>query len=57
MKYDSMSWPAIILSAILSFGIAKFYNEPIHWYLFILLICIGLLINTMVVIIEYKSDE
>lgn len=52
-----MSWPAIIISAILAFGIAKFYNEPIHWYLFILLICIGFFINTMLIIIDYKTEE
>lgn len=50
-------WIAIVLSAILSFIVAKFFNQPLHWYLFILILFIGLFINTIILILRYSDEQ
>ncbi|MEK5183920.1 hypothetical protein [Solibacillus sp. FSL W7-1324] len=49
-------WLGIIISALLSFAVAIFYEQPIHWYLFVLLIVIGLFINTIIIILKMQDD-
>lgn len=50
-------WIAIIISAIISFIVASFYEQPLHWYLFILIVFIGFFINTIILILKSKEDE
>lgn len=50
-------WLAIIISALLSFVVAEFYEQPIHWYLLILLVVIGLFIHTIIIILKLQDDH
>lgn len=50
-------WIGIIVSALLSFGIAAIYKQPIHWYLFVLLIVIGLFIQTIIIILKLQDEH
>ncbi|UZM99962.1 hypothetical protein OL548_08530 [Lysinibacillus sp. MHQ-1] len=34
-------WFGILLSAVLAFLLGAFYGQPLHWYLFILIIVTG----------------
>lgn len=34
-------WLGILLSAVLAFLVGDFYGQPLHWYLFILIIVVG----------------
>ncbi|MBM7608979.1 multisubunit Na+/H+ antiporter MnhE subunit [Lysinibacillus composti] len=49
-------WIAIIFSAVLSFLLGNYFNQPLHWYLFILLILIGFFINTIILILKANDD-
>ncbi|WP_172954344.1 hypothetical protein [Solibacillus sp. R5-41] len=50
-------WLGIIFSAILAFGVAIFYEQPVHWFLFIIIIFIGLFINTVILILKMKDEN
>jgi hypothetical protein len=50
-------WIGIVISAFLSYGIAIFYEQPIHWYLLIVLIVTGLFINTIIMILKIKDEH
>ncbi|MER2030271.1 MAG: hypothetical protein ABS903_13985 [Solibacillus sp.] len=50
-------WLGIIISALLSFAVAIFYEQPVHWYLLVLLIVIGLFINTIIIILKLQDDH
>ena len=50
-------WIGMIVSALLSFGIAHLYEQPIHWYLLILLIVTGLSINTIIIILKFPDEH
>lgn len=50
-------WVAIVISAIISFIVASFYEQPVHWYLFILIIFIGFFINTVIIILKTKDEK
>ncbi|MFP3917830.1 hypothetical protein U5N28_08475 [Lysinibacillus telephonicus] len=50
-------WIAIVISAIISFIVADFYEQPLHWYLFILIIFIGFFINTVILILKTKDEK
>lgn len=50
-------WVGIVISAIISFLVAFFYEQPLHWYLFVLILFIGFLINTIILILKTKEDE
>ncbi|MEK4698418.1 hypothetical protein MKX47_02415 [Solibacillus sp. FSL R7-0668] len=50
-------WVGMMISAILSFAIAAFYGEPLHWYLLIILIVVGLFINTIIMILKIRDDH
>lgn len=50
-------WIAIVFSAILSFIVAKLFHQPLHWYLFILIIFIGFFINTILLILRANDDK
>lgn len=48
---------AIFFSAILAFLIGAFYHQPLHWYLFILIICIGLFIQVVLIIVRAPDEQ
>ena len=50
-------WIGILLSAILSFFIGDYYGQPLHWYLFILMVIIGFFINTVILIIKTRDEN
>ncbi|MFL0581019.1 hypothetical protein ACH0B6_00510 [Solibacillus silvestris] len=50
-------WLGIIISALLSFAVAIFYEQPIHWYLLVLLIIIGFFINTIIIILKLQDES
>lgn len=48
-------WIAVLLGAVLSFIIGNTYGQPLHWYLFILIVFVGFFINTIILIL--KTDD
>ncbi|MEO4054013.1 hypothetical protein [Solibacillus sp. CAU 1738] len=48
-------WVGILLSAIVSFIVGDYYGQPLHWYLFILLVFIGVFINTIILILKTRE--
>jgi len=50
-------WVAIVISAIVSFLIASFYEQPLHWYLFVLIVFIGFFIHTIIIILKTKEEQ
>ncbi|MER1957563.1 MAG: hypothetical protein ABS942_09285 [Solibacillus sp.] len=50
-------WFSMILAAFLAFAIATFYGEPRHWYLLVLLVVVGLYINTIIMILKLQDDH
>ncbi|KGR75922.1 hypothetical protein [Ureibacillus sinduriensis] len=50
-------WVSIVISAMISFFIASLFKQPLHWYLFVLIICIGFFINTIILILRTKEDQ
>ena len=50
-------WIAIIISAIVSFIVGGLYNQPLHWYLFILIVIIGFFIQTIILILKAKDEN
>nr|WP_198044815.1 hypothetical protein [Lysinibacillus timonensis] len=51
------TWVAIIISAVIAFIVGDFYNQPLHWYLFILIIFIGFFINTIILILKANDEQ
>ncbi|WP_332650977.1 hypothetical protein [Lysinibacillus sp. 54212] len=50
-------WMGIFVSAILAFVVGDFYGQKLHWYLFIIMIIIGLFINTVILILKANDDK
>ena len=50
-------WIGILLSAILSFFIGDYYGQPLHWYLFILMVITGFFINTVILILKTRDEN
>lgn len=50
-------WIAIIISAIVSFIVGNWYDQPLHWYLFILMIIIGFFIHAIILILKEKDEN
>ena len=50
-------WIGIVISAIISFLVAGFYEQPLHWYLFVLIVFIGFFINTIILILKAKDEK
>lgn len=48
-------WLGVIFSAILAFVIGFLYDQTLHWYLFILIICTGFFINTIIMILKTED--
>ncbi|MET4563279.1 hypothetical protein [Lysinibacillus parviboronicapiens] len=50
-------WVGILLSAVLAFLLGSFYGQPLHWYLFILIIIVGFFINTIILILKVEDES
>lgn len=50
------NWIAVLLSAILAFVVGDYYDQPLHWYLFILIIFVGFFINTVILILQTEDN-
>lgn len=50
-------WIAIVISAVLAFIVGSFYHQPLHWYLFILILFIGFFINTIILILKSNDEQ
>ncbi|WP_339289250.1 hypothetical protein [Ureibacillus sp. FSL K6-0786] len=57
MKLQLGVWIGIVVSAILAFIIASFFNQPLHWYLFILILFIGFLLQTIIMILKTPDEN
>lgn len=49
-------WMAILLSAIIAFVVGDMYGQPLHWYLFIIIVFVGFFINTIILILKTKDE-
>ena len=49
-------WFAILFSAVLAFVVGHMYGQPLHWYLFIIMLITGFFINTVILILKSKDD-
>ncbi|KOS66520.1 membrane protein [Lysinibacillus contaminans] len=50
-------WIAILLSAIVAFIVGDLYGQPLHWYLFILIVIVGFFIHTIILILKVKDEN
>lgn len=50
-------WIAIVISAVIAFIVGSLYDQPLHWYLFILIIFIGFFINTIILILKSNDEQ
>jgi len=50
-------WIGILLSAVLAFLLGNIYGQPLHWYLFILIIVVGFFIHTIIIILKVKDES
>ena len=50
-------WMAILVSAIVAFIVGDLYDQPLHWYLFILIVVIGFFIHTVILILKVKDER
>ncbi|EON73939.1 hypothetical protein [Lysinibacillus sphaericus] len=50
-------WVGILISAVLAFLLGGFYGQPLHWYLFILIIVVGFFIHTIILILKVKNES
>lgn len=50
-------WVGILLSAIVSFIVGDLYGQPLHWYLFILIVIVGFFIHTIILILQVEDES
>lgn len=50
-------WIGIVISALMSFAVATYYKQPIHWYLLIVLVVTGLFIHTIILILKLQDEH
>lgn len=49
-------WIAILISAVIAFVVGDMYGQPLHWYLFIIIVFTGFFINTIILILKSKDE-
>ena len=57
MRMQIGVWLAIVFSAVIAFVIGDMYGQPLHWYLFILIVFTGFFINTVILILKAKDEH
>lgn len=50
-------WVGIFISAVVAFLVGDLYGQPLHWYLFVIILCVGVFINTIILIIKTHEDK
>ncbi|MEG0258344.1 MAG: hypothetical protein RR595_08100 [Lysinibacillus sp.] len=50
-------WLGILLSATIAFLVGKFFDQPLHWYLFVVIVIVGFFINTIIIILKAKEKK
>ncbi|MFF5993970.1 MULTISPECIES: hypothetical protein [unclassified Lysinibacillus] len=50
-------WVGMFVSAIAAFVIGHLYDQPLHWYLFILMLVLGVFINLVIIILKAEEDS
>lgn len=50
-------WMVILLSAIVAFIVGGLHGQPLHWYLFILIVIVGFFIHTIILILKVKDER
>lgn len=50
-------WVGMFFSVIAAFVIGNLYGQPLHWYLFILMLVIGAFINIVIMILKIKDEN
>jgi ABC-type multidrug transport system permease subunit len=50
-------WLGILVSAVVAFIVGDAYGQPLHWYLFILIVFTGFFINTIILILKAKDES
>ncbi len=51
------TWISIIVSAVLAFSISYVLEQPLHWYLFVILLFAGGLLNSIILILKTDSKQ
>lgn len=47
----------ILITAVVAFGVADFYQQPLDWYLFIIMVLVGFFIHTVISILKTKEED
>jgi len=50
-------WVGMVVSLIIAFIVGDLYSQPLHWYLFILMLVIGVFINVVILILKTKDEN
>lgn len=50
-------WLSIVFSALLAFGISYILEQPLHWYLFVILLFTGGLTNSIILVLKADSQQ
>ena len=50
-------WIGMVASLIVAFIVGNLYGQPLHWYLFILMLVIGVFINIVILILKIKDEN
>lgn len=48
---------AIVLSAIGAFAIGSYFGQPLHWYLFVLLLVTGFIIQMIILVLKTDNEN
>jgi len=50
-------WVGMVVSLIAAFIVGNLYGQPLHWYLFVLMLVIGIFINVVILILKIKDEN
>lgn len=50
-------WVGMVVSLIAAFIIGNLYGQPLHWYLFVLMLVVGVFINVVILILKIKDEN
>ena len=50
-------WIGMVVSLIGAFIIGNLYGQPLHWYLFILMLVFGVFVHVVILILKIKDEN
>ena len=50
-------WVGMVVSLVAAFIIGNLYSQPLHWYLFILMLVVGVFVNVVILILKIKDEN